>query len=212
MKRTTARALTIATSLAVAGAVAGAGALSAGVSAAPTTQAVAYRAVSAKFVDASLSTAHGVDRATFAQRASRDAARRASHLRAMRAARKKAHLKQLLTVRDASVVRHLDIPAAHGGSTRSIGRAMAARRGWTGRQWAALDSLWSAESGWRIGAGNGYGAYGIPQALPGSKMAGAGGDWRTSARTQIAWGLSYIAGRWGSPEAAWSHFNACRWY
>ena len=56
------------------------------------------------------------------------------------------------------------------------------------------------------------GAYGIPQALPAGKMASAGADWRTSARTQIAWGLSYIDSRYGSPCSAWSHSQAHGWY
>ncbi len=48
------------------------------------------------------------------------------------------------------------------------------------------------------------GAYGIPQALPADKMAGAGADWQTSAATQIRWGLGYIAGRYGTPCSAWA--------
>ena len=72
--------------------------------------------------------------------------------------------------------------------------------------------LWSRESGWRTNAGNPSGAYGIPQALPGSKMASAGADWRDSAATQITWGLNYIGGRHGSPCGAWKHFQARHWY
>ena len=61
------------------------------------------------------------------------------------------------------------------------------------------------ESGWRANAYNtSSGAYGIPQALPGRKMASAGADWVTNANTQIDWGLSYIKGRYGSPCAAWA--------
>ena len=56
------------------------------------------------------------------------------------------------------------------------------------------------------------GAYGIPQALPGSKMASAGPDWQTSAATQIRWGLGYIESTYGSPCAAWSHEQADGWY
>ena len=56
------------------------------------------------------------------------------------------------------------------------------------------------------------GAYGIPQAVPGSKMASAGPHWRTSARTQIRWGLSYIRSRYGTPCGAWAHSNAYGWY
>ena len=84
--------------------------------------------------------------------------------------------------------------------------------GWSG-QFACLDSLWSAESGWNPTAENpNSGAYGIPQALPGSKMASAGPDWQTNATTQIRWGLEYIQSTYGSPCAAWSHEEAAGWY
>jgi hypothetical protein len=82
-----------------------------------------------------------------------------------------------------------------------------------GSQFSCLDSLWRQESGWNVHAENpGSGAYGIPQALPGSKMASAGPSWRSSPATQIAWGLSYINGTYGSPCAAWAHERATGWY
>jgi hypothetical protein len=56
------------------------------------------------------------------------------------------------------------------------------------------------------------GAYGIPQALPGSKMASAGADWQTNAQTQVNWGLGYITGRYGTPCAAWQTSQAKGWY
>jgi len=98
------------------------------------------------------------------------------------------------------------------GSARTIGRQMAAARGWTGDQWVCLNNLWTAESGWGTTSGNPGGAYGIPQALPGTKMASAGSDWRTNPATQIKWGLNYIDGRYGSPCKAWNHFQSHRWY
>ena len=61
-------------------------------------------------------------------------------------------------------------------------------------------------------ANPGSGAFGIPQALPGSRMASAGPDWQTSAATQITWGLRYIRDTYGSPCAAWSHEQATGWY
>jgi hypothetical protein len=97
------------------------------------------------------------------------------------------------------------------GSPRDIARAQLAARGWSG-QFGCLDSLWSKESGWNVYASNPSGAYGIPQALPGSKMASAGSDWRTSPATQIRWGLGYIAASYGSPCAAWSHSQSYNWY
>jgi hypothetical protein len=90
---------------------------------------------------------------------------------------------------------------------------MAGRYGWGADQFQCLNSLWSRESGWNYQSYNaGSGATGIPQALPGSKMASAGSDWATNAATQISWGLSYIAGSYGTPCGAWSHSQSSGWY
>ncbi len=83
----------------------------------------------------------------------------------------------------------------------------------TSAQWSCLDELWTHESGWRWNADNPTSsAYGIPQALPGTKMATAGDDWLTNPVTQIAWGLGYINDRYGSPCSAWSFWQANNWY
>jgi predicted nucleic acid-binding Zn-ribbon protein len=82
-----------------------------------------------------------------------------------------------------------------------------------GGQFVCLVNLWNRESGWRWNASNrSSGAYGIPQSLPGSKMASAGADWRKNARTQVDWGLSYITGRYGTPCGAWQHSQTSGWY
>jgi hypothetical protein len=95
---------------------------------------------------------------------------------------------------------------------RTAGR-MLAQFGWGKRQWPPLKWLWNRESGWNKYARNPYsGAYGIPQALPGSKMASAGNHWRTNATTQIRWGLRYIKSRYGRPRVAWNHEVAYGWY
>jgi hypothetical protein len=102
--------------------------------------------------------------------------------------------------------------SAPSGSPRQIAQQILASEGRSG-QFSCLDSLWAQESGWNVYAQNpGSGAYGIPQALPGSKMASAGSDWQTSAATQIHWGLSYIDSTYGSPCAAWSHEQSSGWY
>ena len=75
-----------------------------------------------------------------------------------------------------------------------------------------LVDLWNRESGWRYDAENASGAYGIPQALPGSKMASAGPDWQTNPATQIRWGLTYIKGIYGNPCSAWSFEEANGYY
>lgn len=96
---------------------------------------------------------------------------------------------------------------------RSTARTMAASDyGWGDDQFSCLDSLWQKESSWNYQAYNPSGATGIPQALPGSKMASAGSDWQTNAATQIAWGLGYIADVYGTPCAAWGHSQSVNWY
>ena len=92
-------------------------------------------------------------------------------------------------------------------------RSQAASRGWGDEQFSCLDSLWRKESGWEHTADNPTSsAFGIPQALPGSKMASAGSDWRTNPVTQVRWGLGYIESRYGTPCAAWRHSQANNWY
>lgn len=99
------------------------------------------------------------------------------------------------------------------GSAQAIAYEMVTARGWGDDQFACLVALWKKESGWRVNAYNkGSGAYGIPQALPGSKMASAGSDWETNPATQISWGLGYIKGRYSSPCGAWDHSQRKGWY
>ena len=85
--------------------------------------------------------------------------------------------------------------------------------GWNDSDVSALINLWNKESGWNMYTRNSRsGAYGIPQALPASKMASAGSDYMTNYKTQINWGLSYIKSRYGSPSNAWSSFRSKGWY
>ena len=99
------------------------------------------------------------------------------------------------------------------GSAQEIGHQLVAARGWGDSEFACLLTLWDRESGWRVDASNASsGAYGIPQALPGSKMASVGADWQTNPATQITWGLNYIAGRYGTPCGALGHSQASGWY
>lgn len=99
------------------------------------------------------------------------------------------------------------------GSAKALAKSMLADRGWGSDQYNCLVSLWNKESGWNVYAHNvASGAYGIAQALPGSKMASVGSDWKTSAKTQITWGLGYIEGRYGSPCGAWASSESRGWY
>jgi len=80
-------------------------------------------------------------------------------------------------------------------------------------QFACLDTLVRRESGWRVTATNeSSGAYGLPQALPGRKMAKYGSDWRTNATTQLRWMIAYVNGRYGSACQALSHAQSTGWY
>lgn len=99
------------------------------------------------------------------------------------------------------------------GSAQAIAYGMVKARGWGDGEFACLVALWNKESGWRVNAYNASsGAYGIPQSLPGSKMASAGADWETNPATQISWGLGYIGGRYGTPCGAWNHSQSVGWY
>ncbi|MDQ3159027.1 MAG: G5 domain-containing protein [bacterium] len=111
------------------------------------------------------------------------------------------------------VVRGTKVIISDPNSNRGIGQTIAASRGFTGSEFYCLDQLWTKESNWRTNAGNPTsGAYGIPQSLPGEKMASVGSDWRYNPATQIKWGLGYIEGRYGSPCGAWAHSQSVGWY
>ncbi len=96
---------------------------------------------------------------------------------------------------------------------RIIARALLTEFGFEQSEFDCLDSLYASESGWRVNADNpNSSAYGIPQALPGSKMSSAGADWATNPVTQIRWGLGYIQDRYGTPCGAWSFKRGRGWY
>jgi len=131
-----------------------------------------------------------------AQRAALPAKARAAGAQARRAA---ARIRAAAARRERTLRRARLDP-------RPAARVLVAERGWAVGEFACLDALWTRESGWNYRATNpSSGAYGIPQALPASKLAAAGADWRTNPLTQIAWGLDYIAERYGSPCGAWSY-------
>lgn len=108
----------------------------------------------------------------------------------------------------------MHVQGGGNAANKALGQKMNALMGW-GADWPALNNLWMGESGWNQYARNpSSGAYGIPQSLPASKMASAGGDWRTNAATQIRWGLGYIRAAYGNPANAYGKWLARspHWY
>jgi len=98
---------------------------------------------------------------------------------------------------------------------KAAARMLLPEYGFSQSQWPCLERLWIGESGWNYRAENSSsGAYGIPQSLPGSKMATVAGDWRTNPVTQIKWGLNYIKQSYGSPCNALDQWNSRspHWY
>jgi resuscitation-promoting factor RpfB len=106
----------------------------------------------------------------------------------------------------------VNMPPPDPGTAQSTAFGLLSSYGFASSQWGCLDDLWERESGWVYNAENASGAYGIPQALPGSKMASAGPDWETDPTTQIKWGLGYIKSVYATPCGAWDHEEADGWY
>ena len=107
------------------------------------------------------------------------------------------------------------VPASCGdySGNRALGCAALLEVGFGLDQMPCLDKLFTRESQWNPKAKNkSSGAYGIPQALPGSKMASIGSDWEWNPVTQVKWGLSYIKNRYKTPCGAWAHSQATGWY
>lgn len=108
-------------------------------------------------------------------------------------------------------VENADLPSP--GTSKEYALKTILDMGWESDQYSCIVILWERESNWRVNAKNkSSGAYGIPQSLPGSKMASEGADWMTNPQTQINWGLKYIKGRYGAPCGALAHSNKFNWY
>ncbi|MEH1097620.1 lytic transglycosylase domain-containing protein [Micromonospora sp. CPCC 205561] len=150
--------------------------------------------------------------------AAKEAARRAREAEAAAASRKKAReaaAKAAAEKATESKPYAGPIPASCSeyGGNRKIGCALMVKAGFGMDQFPCLNKLWDKESGWNHKAQNpSSGAYGIPQALPGSKMGSVADDWRTNPTTQIKWGLGYIEGRYGTPCSAWAKSQSSGWY
>ncbi|MFG2949832.1 aggregation-promoting factor C-terminal-like domain-containing protein [Streptomyces adustus] len=105
------------------------------------------------------------------------------------------------------------VPAQAATTSASSAQAIAHRMIPDAAQYNAFNQIVTHESGWNHTATNSSsGAYGLVQALPGSKMATAGSDWKTNPATQIKWGLDYMNSRYGSPAQAWDFWQTHHWY
>lgn len=139
-----------------------------------------------------------------------EAAAAATRLARERAAQRQQ--AQTKAARDAAVAE-----ARPAGGTpeqnRALGRFLVLEHGWSEAQFDCYDRLIVSESDWRTTADNpSSSAYGIPQALPGSKMSSAGADWETNPETQILWSFGYIEDVYGTPCSAWSFKQSNNWY
>jgi uncharacterized protein YabE (DUF348 family) len=125
----------------------------------------------------------------------------------------KKELQSVVATKPTSEVIRIGTKIPDPASNQAIGQRLADDRGWEGDEWTCLYNLWVKESQWNHTAENpSSGAYGIPQALPGSRMADVASDWQTNPETQIIWGLNYIAGRYSTPCGAWNFFLNNNWY
>ena len=133
------------------------------------------------------------------------AARRAVAQREARAAERRRQAREAAEARRVLANAQAD--------PRSAARVLLAEFGFAASEFECLDALYTSESNWRWNADNpSSSAYGIPQALPGEKMASAGADWATNPVTQIRWGLGYIRDSYGSPCSAWGFKSGNGWY
>jgi len=215
VNRTLIRSLAVSTAAAAAslGAVAGINAGAASYGGAPSAQAQLTTDLQAQVPTAERLAEENYQRDKALARIGTE--KRQAREAAAKAAAEKAAAEKRRTAREAAAraSRARARAALLTGSPKDIARRLVAARGWGSGQFSCLDSLWTKESRWNHRATNpSSGAYGIPQALPGSKMASAGSDWRSNPATQIKWGLSYIADRYGTPCGAWSHSKARGWY
>lgn len=138
-----------------------------------------------------------------------------------------AYRAHLLAAEQAAIAQHhASLEALHQQKVQEMGyepgttdpREIAGQMmqnwyGWGSDEFACYDRIITQESRWQVTADNPHSsAYGIPQALPGKKMAAYGADWRTNPATQLAWGLNYVKTRYGTPCQAWSYKRAHGWY
>ena len=120
---------------------------------------------------------------------------------------------KIVTGDEAAAIYVANAAPPETGSIKDFAYALVISNGWGRDQYSCLVALWTRESNWRWNAYNSSsGSYGIPQALPGAKMAEFGADWQTNPETQVRWGINYIKHRYGAPCGAMAHSNKLNWY
>lgn len=122
---------------------------------------------------------------------------------------------KIVEVRTKTVTSRSSSTRAASGSVaeyQAYAKSRCSSYGWSDSDFSSLVTLWYRESGWNPTAGNSSGAYGIPQALPGKKMASYGSDYLTNYKTQINWGMNYIKSKYGTPTKALNHSYRYNWY
>ncbi|MFC4497222.1 transglycosylase SLT domain-containing protein [Streptomyces ovatisporus] len=160
-------------------------------------------------IDAQTTAADGRARTDAEDEARKKAEARAeARQEAAEQAKKAERERQRKQAASRSAERSKSASAAPSGSPKQIARQIIGSE----QQFQCFSNIVERESGWDVHAQNPSGAYGLVQALPGSKMASAGPDWRNNAATQIKWGLGYMKDRYGSPCGAWSFWQANNWY
>lgn len=122
--------------------------------------------------------------------------------------------KEAAAKQQAAQTPNPDVPSScdQYSDNRALGCALLLQAGFGLDQMGCLDQMWTHESNWRVNAANPSGAYGIPQALPGNKMAPYGADYLTNPVPQIKWGLDYIKNRYGTPCDAWAFWQGHNYY
>ncbi|MET1156475.1 hypothetical protein [Arthrobacter sp.] len=155
-------------------------------------------------------------KAAAAEASAKEAAeRKAAEKRAAAEAAKKRAAQEAAAAKAAEAKASAEAQASRNDpvAAKAYAQGALASFGWGAGELGCLETLWHKESEWSLGATNpSSGAYGIPQALPGEKMAAAGADWQTNFQTQVDWGLDYIESRYGTPCAALDFHLANNWY
>ena len=154
-----------------------------------------------------------IQRHKVAAKARAAALKEARRAAAARAAGEQAQVRKAAAARASREQTRRGLVARAQSNPRAVASLLIADHGWSAEQFSCLERLWNKESSWRWNADNpSSDAYGIPQSLPGSKMASFGSDWETNPVTQIKWGLQYIRDSYRTPCSAWKHSRATNWY